>query len=118
MKMLLYPALLGATLLGNVFVFGQGRRLDSLHFTLPDWGFGETKPGYLDPPRVFKLAPELSDMGKLPRIELLTHPDRSIRIMAPDRMPRMIVDLSRMEPMPTRRQLSTDRMPNKITAKP
>ena len=107
-----YLTLLGVTLLGNVFVFGQGRKLDSLHFSGPGLEFGQTLPGYIKPPMVFKLMPgKPYSPGRSRKDQLLIAGD-SVRIMSPDRMPCLVTDLSRIEAMPVQRQRNPEPMPN------
>ncbi len=91
---LLYLTLLGAALLGNVFVFGQGRKPDSLHFSRPGLEFGQTLPGYIKPPMVFKLSPGKPYAGKSHKSELSVYIGDSVRIMSPD---------WNLEPMPNGR---------------
>ena len=105
MKILLYLTLLGATLLSNVFVFGQGGK--------PGLEFGQTLPGYIKPPMIFKLLPGKPYMGKPYKREVSVYIGDSVRVMAPDRMPCMVIDLSRMERMPVQRQRNLEPMPNR-----
>jgi hypothetical protein len=113
-------------LLGNVFVFGQRPPLEPLHFEKPDLGFAPAAPGYLNPPLVFKLLPEhvfpwkpnyglpynRRPNNRTPRIsELFAQQGDSLKMLAPDRMPCVVPDLSRLEPMPVRRGKSFDPMP-------
>ena len=106
---ILYLTLLGAALLGNVFVFGQGRKPDLLHFSRPGLEFGQTMPGYIKPPMVLKLAPH---EGRSQRKQRSIYTGDSVRILSPDRMPCLVPDLSRVEAMPVQRSLNLEPMPN------
>jgi hypothetical protein len=98
MKHVYHSTLLGALLLCNVFVYGQAPRLDPMHFPRPNLEFGQTVPGYIRPPMVRKIMP-----GHVRDIGIWNHTMDSVRVMAPDRMPCLVTDLSRMERMPVRR---------------
>lgn len=113
--------MLAAVLLSNVFVFGQGKKLDSMHFNKPDFGvprlgfsapgqgleFGQTAPGYIRPPMIMKASPKTVTPLWAQGTGI-----NSVRIMSPDRMPCVVTDLSKMEPMPVGRQRNLDNIPN------
>jgi len=107
MKILLCWTLLGAALLGNVFVFGQ------------------TLPGYIKPPMVFKVLPgrpyspgKPYSPGRPYKGQLFARAGDSVRILSPDRMPCVVTDLSRMERMPVQRSRNREPMPNMMARKP
>ncbi|HVU54775.1 MAG TPA: hypothetical protein VHD83_06955 [Puia sp.] len=113
MKNIYFLTLLGAMLLGNVFVYGQSRKLDSLYFPKPKLEFGRTLPGYIKPPMVMKITG-----GRIHHVWTNSTGVDSIRIMAPDRMPCLVTDLSRMERMPVQRYRNLEPMPNGGKVKP
>ena len=119
MKILLCFTLLGAMLPGSV-VFGQTLR------QMPE----QTQPGYIKPPMLFKLSPgkTLSPgkpysprkpylPGKPYKDQLFARAGDSVRIMSPDRMPCLVSDLSRMEPMPVQQSRNRESMPNGVGRK-
>ena len=103
MKVLIYLTLLGAALLGNVFVFGQGSGP----------GGGQTLPGYIKPPMVMKITG-----GRVQHVWEQGAGVDLVRIMSPDRMPCLVTNLSRMEPMPVQRGRNLEAMPNVMIPKP
>ncbi|HVV02579.1 MAG TPA: hypothetical protein VHC96_00090 [Puia sp.] len=111
-RTLLYLTLLGAALLGNVFVFGQSRMPGGTQ--LPGkLEFGQTLPGYIKPPMVMKITG-----GRVQNVWAQGAGVDSVQILSPDRMPCVVTDLSRVESMPVQRSRNREPMPNMMARKP